>query len=405
MLLIFFVGVFIWGFEDFAHPKTEYVKYSDPNPSIQGNGSFKNPYQISHPAHLEFVRDNLSSHFKLTRDLDLEENENFKPIGSKKRSFEGTFDGGGKIIRNLQIQRSDEDHVGFFGWVERQSVIRNVRLKKIDIQGKRFVGGLVGQNYGTIERSHAMGKVVGKNLVGGLVGWNIYDGMIESSYATGKVEGEEYSIGGLVGVNAGKIKTSYAIGQVNGDYGIGSLVGYTYGTIEGSYAKGQVNGNDIVGGLVGSNGLGGKIETSYTTGQVNGKYFIGGLAGANIGMIKTSYATGQVNGNDIAGGFVGLNEFGTIKKSYATGKVNGKELVGGFVGWNNEEGRIGRGNYWITGSAKNGIGRNDGKVLHIIEDKPKIQIDPLIRKEWKNEDMWVFALGRNPRLFWEKLKK
>ena len=453
----------IWGFEDFVHSKTEteYVKYSDLKKPIKGDGSRDNPYQIAHPFHLKEMRDNLGSHFKLTKDLDLGQNWNFKPIGSQKKPFEGTFDGAGKTIRNLKIRRPDEDGVGLFGWTGKNAIIRNVKLEKINIQGKGFVGGLVGVNVdieiieaiigrtgksnggekeifkkfkdifvggnvgGKIEGSYVKGKVNGDWYVGGLVGYNGKEGKIKGSYATGKVECR-VNVGGLVGVNDGTIEASYATGKVQGNYGVGGLVGWNEkGTIEASYAKGKVNGSRWVGGLVGWNG--GTIQTSYATGKVEGEGGVGGLVGDNVGAtIKTSYATGKVEGEKVVGGLVGRNwgtidgsyatgkvegkgyyvgglvggNGGTIKTSYATGEVVGGQYVGGLVGWNSQKGRIEGKNYWAKGSAKRRIGENEGKVSR-IRKKSKSQIYALIRKAWKNEKMWVFAPQKHPRLRWQ----
>ena len=426
----------IWGFEDFVHSKTEteFVKYSDLNKPIKGDGSRDNPYQIAHPLHLKQVRDNLSSHFKLVQNLDLGQNKNFGPIGIQKEPFKGTFDGAGKIIKNLKIQRPDENGVGFFGYAQEGSVIRNVRLQNIDIVGKQFVGGLVGMNVhkeiieayldakaksdagkeeawkeydaifekrnrygGKIEASYATGKVEGESSVGGLVGWN--DGTIQTSYATGKVLGKG-GVGGLVGWNDGTIQTSYATGKVLGKGGVGGLVGSNDGTIQTSYATGEVEGKDYVGGLVGGNVSKGTIQTSYAAGKVNGKEDVGGLVGGNGGTIKTSYATGKVEGEGNVGGLVGGN-YGTIKTSYAAGKVEGKKQVGGLVGWNIQEGRIEGKNYWLTGSAKEGIGKNNGKISH-IEGKSKFE---MILKEldWDLE-VWEFPPGKHPRLRWQSLQ-
>ena len=316
-----------------------FIKYSSDFSPIEGDGSLENPYQIAHPFHFRWMRRNLSSHFKLTRDLDLEENENFKPIGSEKKPFEGTFDGAGKIIQNLKIQRPDRDRVGLFGVTGKNSVIRNVRLIEVDIQGNCGVGALVGNNFGTIEESYATGKVEGEgNTVGGLVGWN--DGMVESSYAKVEVKGEE-NVGGFIGRNSGTIEESY-----------------------------------------------------YAVKKVEGKEAVGGLVGRNSGTIEESY-------------------------SYAEGKVEGEgNTVGGLVGWNSQKGRIEGKNYWLTGSAKQGIGTNDGKVSHIqgksdtndgkfSHIQGKSEIRELLSKGlgW-NFEVWILNDEENlhPQLRWQSLQ-
>ena len=408
IILSFLMG----SFGGLAHAETEFVKYSDPKKSIKGDGSSDDPYQIAHPFHLKEMRDNLSSHFKLTRSLDLEENKNFKPIGGEKNPFEGTFDGAGKTIRNLKIRRPDEDGVGLFGWTGENAMIRNVGLEKIDIVGKHWVGGLVGVNFHK-EITEAYFDAKAKSDAGKEGAWkeyrdifekrNRYGGKIEASYAAGKVEGKSL-VGGLVGVNVNKgtIEASYATGKVEGERTVGGLVGWNHeGTIEASYAAGKVEGESSVGGLVGWNHEG-TIEASYAAGKVEGEKAVGGLVGRNFekGTIKTSYATGKVEGKGYyVGGLVGVN-FGTIQTSYAAGKVNGKKNVGGFVGENYKDGRIEGKNYWRKGSAKKGVGKNEGEASQ-IRRKSKSQIYALIRRAWKNEKIWVFAPQKHPRLRWQ----
>ena len=81
---------------------------------------------------------------------------------------------------------------------------------------------------------------------------------IRRSYATGKVTGQNYYTGGLVGMNADGalswIHDSYATGEVHGWNETGGLVGYNSGKIERSYSSGDVySTNDNIGGLIGVN--------------------------------------------------------------------------------------------------------------------------------------------------------
>ena len=348
-----------------------YVKSFGPEPSIQGNGSLKNPYQIAHPFHLEWMRKNLLHHFELTQNLDLEKKNNFKPIGNDQSPFQGNFDGKGKIIKNLKIHSSSNandfpHNNGLFGKTGKKSVIRNVRLEKIDVkivkiknknlsknnQKTLILGGLTGINSGTIESSSVTGKIKTENdtylswLIGGLVGKN--EGTIKSSYINGQFEEQGGNVGGLVGSNSGTIKSSYAIAKIKKksrilgepDGGNGGLVAFNYGTIQNSYAAGQVEADKNVnhlGGLVGNN-YEGIIKASYAINKVKGGNDVGGLVGIHYGIIVNSYATGQVKGERNVGGLVGWNDGGMIENSYATGQVEGHENIGGLVGENREHG-------------------------------------------------------------------
>ena len=90
-------------------------------------------------------------------------------------------------------------------------------------------GGLVGKNDRIIMGSYATGTVSSSGVnVGGLVGFNaVSNSKITSSYATGKVDGGNY-VGGLVGDNGGTITNSYATGNVRAS---GSIVGGLVGRI------------------------------------------------------------------------------------------------------------------------------------------------------------------------------
>ena len=307
----------------------------------------------------------------------------FAPIGDNNNNFSGSFDGLGHSISNLTIDRPTTDYVGLFG-VASNSNIRNIGLVNVDISGKSYVGGLVGQHYGhngnaSISNSYATGSVTGNENgpseynIGGLVGCNCGNNGIASisnSYAEVNVSAiglHLYQVGGLVGGNYGRnsgtasISNSYATGAVEGNNYVGGLVGFSRGdelvlaaessgfaTISNSYATGGVTvwGNNWGGG----GGLVGRMQdgvttvsNSYATGNVVSllNSSVGGLVGYGKGgdvTVSNSYATGSVtmsvSGTYGGGGLVGLIFSGTFDNVFATGNVtvNGNN-VGGLVGY------------------------------------------------------------------------
>ncbi len=99
-------------------------------------------------------------------------------------------------------------------------------------------------NAAQISTSYATGAVSGEWFVGGLAGLVDAAGTVSNSYATGSVTGIDAlsgpsviseSVGGLVGNNQGTINTSYASGAVTGSVDVGGLAGYNIGTVNGSY--------------------------------------------------------------------------------------------------------------------------------------------------------------------------
>ena len=150
--------------------------------------------------------------------------------GSRAGHFVGLFSSVAGKVQNLQLTGVDvrgyEDVGGLAGSVWSTGAINEVATSGL-VSGWRGVGGLVGNNHGTITSSYAIGTVNGTSAIGGLVATNKFGGVIESSYAAGQVDGNRY-VGGLVGVNvayAGGIWASYAVGTVSGDYAVGGLVG------------------------------------------------------------------------------------------------------------------------------------------------------------------------------------
>ena len=188
----------------------------------------------------------------------------WQPIGDFINQFITLFEGNSHTISNLMISRPDSNHIGLFRYAGSAAKITNVGLLNVHITGNYFVGGIVGENDGSVVNSYVIGAVRGSNdRVGGLVGTS--SGEITNSYASGAVEGSGF-IGGLVGSSSGDITNSYARGAVAGDSSVGGLVGENDNAarIMNSYASGAVEGNSSVGGLVGQNrGSSGRITNSY----------------------------------------------------------------------------------------------------------------------------------------------
>ena len=219
-------------------------------------------------------------------DVDADDNywnngAGWNPIGRAGSDFLTTFEGNGHTVRNLFIGRPSTNGTGLFGYTDRASDIRHVGLIQVDVAGRWYVGGLVGNNLGAITASYATGQVSGYIRVGGLVGANY--GSVRTSHATAQVSGSQ-SVGGLVGRNLGDAITvaSYATGAVSGIGAVGGLIGYEGGnTVRASYASGRVSGGEAIGGLVGAFGSS-TITASYwdttTSGQTTGDHGTGQTA-------------------------------------------------------------------------------------------------------------------------------
>ncbi len=190
---------------------------------------------------------------------------------------------------------------------------------------------------GTVTGSHASGNVTagpgtgtGAEAVGGLIGSTNAGTLTENSYATGNVDtqGSGLSVGGLTGDEFGTVSHSYATGAVNGNQFVGGLIGSAEGssTLSQVFATGTVTGPQLlcgcgaygIGGLVGyANSV--SITDAYATGAViaPGGDTIGGLIGLNASVLANVYSTGWVDPTaTTAGGLIGEDDLFSITNAY-----------------------------------------------------------------------------------------
>jgi hypothetical protein len=94
--------------------------------------------------------------------------------------------------------------------------------------------------------------VTGNDNIGGLVGENVGGGAVGNSYSTCSVTGNLY-VGGLVGQHWGTVTNSYSTGNVTGDEDVGGLVGWKFGisTVSNSFWDTETSGQDTSDGGTG----------------------------------------------------------------------------------------------------------------------------------------------------------
>jgi len=213
--------------------------------------------------------------------------------------------GAGGVVRDIGLEGGTVSgggrYTGALVGVNRGAISASHAV--VDVTGAADTGGLAGYNAGTIDASYAAGTVEGDAAVGGLVGWNAAGGAITNAYATGVASGSNVAIGGLVGENGGTIDASYATGTVSGDSGVGGLVGHNVagGAITNAYATGVASGNNVIGGLAGYNV--GTIDASYATGAASGDLYVAWLVGYNADTVTTSFYRKPTTGWSFACGF------------------------------------------------------------------------------------------------------
>lgn len=296
--------------------------------SLSGNGTEASPFLISSYGDIRMIGSttvcNLGSVYRLTTDIDAADTgEGFSPIGPDKYNvFAGSLHGGGHAIRNLTIQRPASDLLGLFGYLS--GTVDSLDMIDATIVGSGMLGIVAARNQGTIRYCSTTGTVTGGTITGG-----------------------REHVGGIAGENVGTISDCHSSAQVySTDIVVGGLCGSNWGTIIRCWSSGNTSGFGQVGGIAGTND--GALLECYATGDVtaisaSGHEF-GGVVGINGSMARSSarpgvarycFSSGNVAGAIQVGGVAGANRNGdTLDQTYATGHVSGLDQVGGLVGIN-----------------------------------------------------------------------
>lgn len=216
----------------------------------------------------EAARNDLSINCTLTADIDLTGKE-WTPIGSyinyTYTGYTGTFDGQGHTIFGLTINQV-RDAVGLIGCIDKGGIVKNVKLKDVNITGDGyFVGGVAGTNYGTIENCSVDGTLTNnRHYLGGVVGDNY--GSIIGCSSSGTITGTSPDVGGIGGQSVGgTIMACYSVANIKGMIYSGGVLGQTNRetvVIACYHAKGNVTGEQSrIGGVIGCNY--GKVTACY----------------------------------------------------------------------------------------------------------------------------------------------
>ncbi len=241
-----------------------------------------NVYEISNAASLKWLANTVNggNNFakqtvKLVDNIDLN-NEEWAPIG-KTGSFNGTFDGNGKTVRNLLITGNNST-VGLFGNTQ-EGEIKNLTVENAKVSGRLYVGVVAGvpytSKYNNIKVCGHV-EVNGMAYVGGVGGKNAYANW---NNITVDVDATSY-----VKANSIENGTAYRT-YVGGVVGFNGEGGHTFSNIRSNI---NVSGTTCdVGGAFGIAHYGNKFENVSVSGNVEitnagdagGAEQIGGIAG------------------------------------------------------------------------------------------------------------------------------
>ena len=259
---------------------------------LAGSGTEKDPYTISAPAELAFLAEQVNDGnnysgetIQLTQDIDL--NGTALSIGENDiygYLFSGTFDGNNRSIKGLKISNASLDDVGLFP-ILMGGMVKNLILENPVVEGKDYVGALVGENYsGSIENCKVINPVVkGGVRVGGLIGHFGSGSIKDCQVINAKVTGDD-SIGGLAGTSGENITNCSVTGEVTGiktvsEGGIGGVVGKLMGTTGGPAASITAC----------------TFNGTVTAGADMTQLFLGGIVGfAQTAYVTACYSSGTV---------------------------------------------------------------------------------------------------------------
>ena len=339
---------------------------------MNGSGTEADPYQICNADDLFDVSMNLSAYYVLMNDIDLTEwiaeespTYGWLPIST----FTGSFDGNGKTISGLKINRTNIN-VGLFGSVSNAklknvtidspiinvtggyagslagsvtgSTVENVTINMPIITGNSYSGGLFGSFIGTVSNVNIIRPVVqssGDN-VGGLIGSllsNISNITIKEPHVNGR-----NCVGGIAGTANNDVSDMNVMNPiVEGNNYVGGITGYWNAE---SSARNKFHSNNcVIGGLVqGSSYVGGILGYGYrSVKQVTSQSYSYSLVG--------NYSSASISGTNSVGGICGyilstswrkksenvgknIDEVANFLYNRSDGNVIGNNYVGGICG-------------------------------------------------------------------------
>ena len=184
-------------------------------------------------------------------------------MGNRTTQYSGTFDGNNKTVSGLYFN-GDSTCIGLFGSSESDGNIKNVGVVDSYFKGNDHVGGVCGNNAGTITNCYNAGNLTAiesSATIGGICGYN-NGGTVTNCYNTGTVTatGSVASVGGVCGSSIAPISNCYNIGTVTAttsDADISGICGYYFGPITNCYYLADTEDEN-----------GGKTAEQFASGEV-----------------------------------------------------------------------------------------------------------------------------------------
>ena len=201
--------------------------------SNEANGTSEHPYCITTTKGLNYLASQVNAgnsfsdfYFVLGNDISYSYKKgwdnssntenNYSRIGDSDHGFEGNFNGQNHSITGVRIYKGGENGVnndqGLFGRVNYGGIVRNVILDNARMTGYDAVGGIVGNNHGTIENCTVINTAINSAVK------------------------DAYRHGGIAGINNGTIQRCFSSAKLT--TGAGITGGWRYGGIVGDNSDG-----------------------------------------------------------------------------------------------------------------------------------------------------------------------
>lgn len=236
----------------------------------------------------------------LANDINMTETD-FQGIPT----FGGTFLGQGYKINGLNFVE-EGSVVGLFRYLQKTAVVNGLSIEGL-IQpkgSKSVVGGIAGNNAGTIRNCTVNCLLSGYEQIGGIAGINEVTGVVENCIVTGVIYGNHF-VGGFVGENHGVVRNCANEAEINTQ------------SVQNSVSIEDITIDSMI-----------NTESAYTTTD------IGGVVGINSGVIRACTNKGAIGYQSMGynvGGIVGTQN-GYVVDCVNYADVQGRKEVGGIVG-------------------------------------------------------------------------
>ena len=176
--------------------------------TFEGKGTKESPYLIKDYDDLISIQEGIeagtdykNNYFEQTKNIKLK-SDNWIPIGTKKTSFAGHYNGAGHYIENLNLKSNIPNHyVGFFGYLSGTVCNLGIQNSKIDGGNCGAIAGTSDGNQASILNCYSTIKMSGNN-VGGIAS-NFNNGVIAGCWSVSNLEGSQVS--GIV-AESGNVK-------------------------------------------------------------------------------------------------------------------------------------------------------------------------------------------------------